>query len=372
MKDVFTTIGWVLPRPADNLVQADIEVLTTQLDEELAFLGLDSGLTELDHYADVLPMSMPATALVLARARQLEIARAELPVVCRHASDDVVKEKASDKQSKVFRGLAKPDPKTGEPVLPLDDDARTQQVFPACRVSAEQISAERGSPLLVKTMIKLAAAGVNAAAATVPPSTPKAARSTVTAVRATARSTWRITKGSMALKTPGTLVAAALALVAGLLLGGNGNAVVGLVGLPVLAGGVVFVVVNVLLMSKKSPLLLLYLAGLLVVLGLVLAPFLPVLARPFFGWLGSVVAGWSLGDAPVAWVVFVAVLLLPWLVPPLGALWRRVRPGDRAAKPAEPATAVPKGDTIVLGVSATASVPDTGTTAPGPAAERAP
>ena len=372
VKDVFTTIGWVLPRPADNLVQADIEVLTTQLDEELAFLGLDSGLTERDHYADVLPMSMPATALVLARARQLEIARAELPVVCRPASDDVVKEKASDKQSKVFRGLAKPDPKTGEPVLPLDDDDRTQQVFQACRVSAEQISAERGSPLLVKTMIKLAAAGVNAAAATVPPSTPKAARSTVTAVRATARSTWRITKGSMALKTPGTLVAAALALVAGLLLGGNGNAVVGLVGLPVLAGGVVFVVVNVLLMSKKSPLLLLYLAGLLVVLGLVLAPFLPVLARPFFGWLGSVVAGWSRGDAPVAWVVFVAVLLLPWLVPPLGALWRRVRPGDRAAKPAEPATAVPKGDTIVLGVSATASVPDTGTTAPGPAAERAP
>jgi hypothetical protein len=274
--------------------------------------------------------------------------------------------------------MAAPDPKTGNAVFPLDGDDRTQGVFQACRVSAERISDERGTPLLVKTVIKLAAAGVNAAAATVPPSTPKAARSMVTAVRATARSTWRITKGAMALKTPGTIAAAVLALVAGLLMGGNGNAVVGLIGLPVLAGGVVFVVVNVLLMSKKSPLLVLYLLGLLVVLGLVLAPFLPVLAQPFFGWLGSVVDGWGRGDAPIAWVVFVAVLLLPWVVPPMGTLWRRIRPGDRPAgerpaKPEEP-SARPAGReeqaktaaAVVLTAPASVALPDTGPAAQAP------
>ncbi|MCR6484381.1 patatin-like protein [Amycolatopsis sp. OK19-0408] len=369
VRATFLAIGWCPPRAADNLDQADVDVLTRQLDQELGFLGLDARLEPIKEEADVLPpASMPVTALVLARARQLEIARAELPVVRRHADDDVVKEKGSDRKSKVFRGLAKPDPATGAPELPLDGDDQTQQTFQACRVSAERISDERGSPLLVKTMIKLAAAGVNAAAATVPPSTPKAAKSMVTAVRATARSTWRITKGSMALKTPGTIVAAALALIAGLLMGGNGSVVVGLIGLPVLAGGVVFVVVNVLLMSKKSPLVFAYLLALLAVLGLLLAPFLPVLAKPFFGWLGSVVAGWGRGDAPVWWVVVVVVLLLPWVVPPLGALWRRVRRGDRRAnsRPAVPS----RGKPVTLATSA--SVPGPDAAVEKPAAEAAP
>ena len=367
VKATFERIGWCPPRAEDNLGDEDIKVLTSRLDDELAFLGLDSRLEPVDEEPVVVPPSMPVTALVLARARQLEIARAELPVVCRHADDDVVKEKASGKKSKVFRGLAKPDPRGGAPVLPLDGDDETQQVFQACGVSGERISDEQGTPLLVKTMIKLAAAGVNAAAATVPPSTPRAAKSVVTAVRATARSTWRITKGSMVLKTPGTVVAAALALIAGLLMGGNGSAVVGLIGLPVLAGGVVFVVINVLLMAKKSPLAWLYVLGLLAVLGLVLAPFLPVLARPFFGWLGSVVAGWGRGDAPVWWVVFVVVLLLPWVVPPLGALWRRVRRGERRAElsSGEPARAVPKAEPVVLATPATVAVPDA--PAPDPA-----
>ncbi|SEF29698.1 patatin-related protein [Amycolatopsis pretoriensis] len=362
VRSTFLAIGWCPPREADNLEKADVDVLTCQLGEELAFLGLDARLEPLEETATAEPASMPVTALVLARARQLEIARAELPVVCRHAEDDVVKEKGSDKKSKVFRGLAKPE-------LPLDGDGQTQQTFQACRVSAERISDERGSPLLVKTMIKLAAAGVNAAAATVPPSTPKAAKSMVTAVRATARSTWRITKGSMALKTPGTIVAAALALVAGLLMGGNGSVVVGLIGLPVLAGAVVFVVVNVLLMSKKSPLVFAYLLALLAVLGLLLAPFLPVLARPFFGWLGSVVAGWGRGDAPVWWVVFVVVLLLPWVVPPLGTLWRWARPGDR--RPAVPVGGA-KAEPVVLATPATVTAPDATAAAPEPAPERTP
>ncbi|MFJ9781395.1 patatin-like protein [Amycolatopsis sp. NPDC101161] len=368
VRATFLEIGWCPPREADNLGKADVDLLICQLDQELAFLGLDSGLEPIEEKAGVVPPpSMPVTALVLARARQLEIARAELPVVRRHADNDVVKEKGSDKRSKVFRGLAKPDPATGAPELPLDGADQTQQTFQACTVSAERISDERGTPLLVKTMIKLAAAGVNAAAATVPPSTPKAAKSMVTAVRATARSTWRITRGSMALKTPGTIVAAALAMIAGLLMGGNGSAIVGLIGLPVLAGGVVFVVVNVLLMSKKSPLIGAYLLGLLVVLGLVLAPFLPVLARPFFGWLGSVVAGWARGDAPVWWVVFVVVLLLPWVTPPLGALWRRVRRAGAQAG-ARPAVPSAKAETVVLAAPATVPAPDAA--APEPVPER--
>ncbi|GHG16421.1 MULTISPECIES: patatin-like protein [Amycolatopsis] len=366
VQKTFTETGWCPPREADNLSTADVAELTAQLGEELGFLGLDAQLRPIAYAAEV-PESMPVTALVLARARQLEIARTELPVVWRHAREDVVEAKASDKKSKAFRAMATPDPETGDGVFPLDSDDRTQRVFQTCRVSAERISDERGTPLLVKTVIKLAAAGVNAAAATVPPSTPKAGKSIVTAVRATARSTWRITKGAMALRTPGTIVAAALALIAGLLMGGNGNAIVGLIGLPVLAGGVVFFVVNVLLMAKKSPLVLLYLLGLLVVLGLVLAPFLPVLAEPFFGWLRSVVDGWRRGDRAVAWVVFVAVLLLPWVVPPLAALWRHIRPGDRPAAleaPAETGESAKTAPAVVLTAPASVTLPDTGPAAP--------
>jgi hypothetical protein len=123
----------------------------------------------------------------------------------------------------------------------------------------------------------------------------------------------------------------------------------------------------VLLMSKKSPLIGGYLLGLLVVLGLVLAPFLPVLARPFFGWLGSVVAGWARGDAPVWWVVFVVVLLLPWVTPPLGALWRRVRRGGRQAG-ARPAVPPAKADPVVLATPATVPAPNAA--APEPVPER--
>ncbi|WP_103335698.1 patatin-like protein [Amycolatopsis sp. CA-126428] len=381
VQQTFTEIGWCPPREADNLSAADVAELTAQLGKELGFLGLDGQLEPVDYAAEV-PESMPVTALVLARARQSEIARTELPVVWRHACEDVAEAKASDKKSKAFRTMGTPDPETGDGVFPLDSADRTQRVFQTCRVSDERISDERGTPLLVKTVIKLAAAGVNAAAATVPSSTPKPAKSMVTAVRATARSTWRITKGAMALKTPGTIAAAVLALVAGLLMGGNGNAFVGFIGLPVLAGGVVFVVVNVLLMAKKTPLVLLYLVGLLAVLGLVLAPFLPVLAEPFFGWLRSVVDGWGHGDRAVAWVIFVAVLLLPWVVPPLAALWRHIRPGDRPAaptapaKPEAPAKPAPAAE-VVLTVPASVTLPDTGPAAPdtGPAApapERAP
>ncbi|WP_143264360.1 hypothetical protein, partial [Amycolatopsis kentuckyensis] len=68
----------------------------------------------------------------------------------------------------------------------------------------------------------------------------------------------------------------------------------------------------------------------LVVAALLLAAFLPPLARPFFGWLGDVVAGWRRGEGAVWWLVVSGLLLLPAVVTPVSALLRRL--GHRRAR----------------------------------------
>ncbi|MFF4597161.1 DUF3376 domain-containing protein [Amycolatopsis sp. NPDC001319] len=312
VREAFQAVGWQVPSVADNVPAAEVEPLVAQLGEELAFLGLDAQLADVA-FTDDLPTSLPVTSMVLARGRQLEIAREELPVVAKQAAEDSAE--GNGKPSAAFRAVM---------ATPPTDAAATQRAFQACQVSAERFEGERGTMLLTKTLVKAGATGINAAAGAtrVPTSLQPAAK----VAQATGRSAWWVTQGATKLGRPWNLVAAAVTAVAGLVLGGNGGQVLQWVGPPVAAGALVFLVVS-LLTLKRTWRMVLTLLCVLVVAALLFAAFLPPLAQPLFGWLGTVVAGWRRGEAPVWWLLVVLLLVLPAIWTPIAALRRRTRRG---------------------------------------------
>ncbi|SEP26348.1 patatin-like protein [Amycolatopsis saalfeldensis] len=314
VRDTFNAIGWRPPDAADNGPADELSSLLAQLGAELAFLGLDAQLGDVA-FGDRLPASLPVTSMVLARARQSQIARAELPEVGKQAEADAVE--GNGKPSENFRAVAA---SVFTDQNSADDDV-TQRVFQACQVSAERFEQERGSTLLTKTLVKAGAAGLNAAAGAtrVPSSLQPAAKF----AQLTGRSAWWVTLGATRLGRPWNLLAGVVTMLAGLVLGGNGGVVLQWVGLPLAAGALVFLVVS-LLSLRRTWRMVLTLLGVLVTAALLFAAFLPPIAHPLFGWLGDVVAGWRRGEAPVWWLAVVLLLLLPALWSPIAA-WRRRR-----------------------------------------------
>ncbi len=308
--------GWRKPDERDRCTPAEVGQLRDQLTAELAFLGLDADLAPVA-FGDHRPISMPVTAMVLARTRQAEIAAEELPVVTLASRYD------ADDRAGIEKALAED--------LPGVDVGAAQAQFQACRVSAEKIAGEQGTARLTRTLVALGAATVNAG--TIAFRLPGGWPQTVAGMlRTVARSTARVSQGASRLGTAGSLAAGALALLAGLVIGNNGGAVLQWVGLPVLAGAVVYLATALLTTGHKARRLFAAL-GALVVAALLLAAFLPPLARPFFGWLGDVVAGWRRGEGAVWWLVVSGLLILPAVVTPASALRRRL--GHRRARSRE-------------------------------------
>ncbi|RSD19377.1 patatin-like protein [Amycolatopsis eburnea] len=304
---------WRPPDERDRCTPAEAAQLRDQLTAELAFLGLDADLKPVE-FGTERPVGLPVTAMVLARARQAEIAAEELPVVTltsRHDADD---------RRDIGEALAKERPPA--------DVGGAQARFQACRVSAERLAGEQGTARLTRTLVSLGAATVNAGtvAFRLPGGWP---RTVAGILRTVARSTAKVSQGASRLGTAGSLAAGVLALLAGLVLGGNGGAVLQWIGLPVLAGAVVYLATALLTMGHFARKLFAAL-GVLVVAALLLAAFLPPLAQPFFGWLGSVVAGWRRGDGAVWWLAVSGLLVLPAVVMPVSAIARGVRNRKRA------------------------------------------
>jgi len=316
LRKVFTELAWRPPDASDNLSTTEADELGAQLNQELAFLGLDAQLKDVEFAASP-PLSMPVTAMVLARARQLEIAAEELPCVGKHAGEDCDVAKGNGKPSERFRKLI---------ATPPADAAATQRAFQACQVSAEKFDGERGSVLLTKTLIKAGAAGINASVAAA--RMPKMVKPAATFAQATGRSAWWVTRGASKLGGPWNVIAAAITLLAGMVLGGKGGALLQWVGLPIAAGALVFLLVSLFTLRRTWRMVLSVLA-VLVVATLLFAAFLPPVADPFFGWLGDVVAGWRRGEAPLWWLVVAALLVLPAVSTPIASAWRRIRPRRR-------------------------------------------
>lgn len=300
--------GWRKPDERDRCTPAEAGQLRDQLTAELAFLGLDADLNLLKDFGTERPISMPVTAMVLARARQAEIAAEELPVVTLAARYD------ADDRRGIEQALAEEQPKV--------DVGAAQAQFQACRVSAEKLAGEQGTARLTRTLVALGAATINAG--TVAFRLPGGWPQTVAGIlRTVARSTARVAQGASRLGTAGSLAAGVLALLAGLVIGGNGGAILQWIGLPVLAGAVVYLA-TALLTTGCTARKLFAALGALLVAALLLAAFLPPLARPFFGWLGDVVAGWRRGEGAVWWLVVSGLLILPAAVMPVNALARRL------------------------------------------------
>jgi hypothetical protein len=228
--------GWRTPDEQDRCTPDEVVELRAQLTAELAFLGLDADLGPVTGQNAERPLSMPVTAMVLARTRQEEIAAEELPVVDLTARHD----------------------------------------------------AEEGTARLTRTLVALGAATINAGtvAFRLPGGWPQRVAGIL---RTVARSTARVSQSASRLGPAGSLVAGALVLLAGLVLGNNGGGIVQWIGLPFLAGAVVYLATALLTSGHKVRWLFVAL-GALAAAALLLAAFLPPLARPFFGWLGDVVA----------------------------------------------------------------------------------
>ncbi|WP_409494888.1 patatin-like protein [Amycolatopsis sp. cmx-11-12] len=310
VRDAFKKIGWRQPGTEDGLSPAEAEALRAQLASELAFLGLDGELGDVEGES-ALPISMPVTAMVLARVRQLGIAREELPCVALHCGHDAKTAKGNGKPSERFRKLIENEPET---------DEQAQRAFQACQVSGERFEHERGTMLLTKTLVKAGAAGINAAAGAT--RVPKSVQPAATFAKAASRSAWWITRGAATLPSPWNVLAALITVLAGFVLGGQGGPVLQWVGVPVAAGAIVFLVVSLMTLRKTWRMVLTVL-GVLAGAGLLFAAFLPPVRDPLFGWLGDVVAGWRRGEAPVWWLVVCLLVLLPAVWTPLGAVFRR-------------------------------------------------
>ncbi|MGW7532954.1 patatin-like protein [Amycolatopsis sp. NPDC054798] len=389
VRTTFREIGWQPPSPADNGKPADLPGLLAQLGDELAFLGLDANLSPVD-FGKEIPTSLPVTSMVLAKSRQLAIAREELPVLAQQAEADA--KEGNGKASESFRKLmaARPLEKTAQktaaqvekpaqpdavqpnnpaqpenasqpdaaqetaaqpenasqpdaaeetaqktavqPENPSQPDA-AQRAFQACQVSAERFEGELGSTLLAKTIVKAGAAGLNAASTAT--QVPKTLQPLAKFAQLCSRSAWWVTQGATQLGRPWNLVAAAITAIAGFVLSGEGGPVLQWLGLPVAAGALVFLVVSLLTLRRTWRMVLTVL-GVLVIAALLFAAFLPPIAQPLFGWLGTVVDGWRRGQAPLWWLAVVALLLLPAVWTPLSELGRRRRKKRRRSRADSP------------------------------------
>ncbi|WP_406638997.1 DUF3376 domain-containing protein [Amycolatopsis sp. WGS_07] len=323
VRETFLDIGWQPPSPADNAMPAELPVLLAQLGDELAFLGLDANLEPVDFGKEV-PTSLPVTSMVLAKPRQAAIAREELPVLARQAVADA--REGNGKASESFRKLmaARPLEKeaAAQPENASQPDDAAQRAFQACQVSAERFEGELGSTLLAKTIVKAGAAGLNAASTAT--RVPKTLQPLAKFTQLSSRSAWWVTQGATRLSRPWNLLVAAVVAVAGFVLSGEGGPLLQWVGLPVAGGALVFLVVSLLTLRRAWRMVLIVL-GVLAIAALLFAAFLPPIAQPLFGWLGTVVDGWRRGQAPLWWLAVVALLLLPAVWTPLSGIGRRGR-----------------------------------------------
>jgi hypothetical protein len=185
-------------------------------------------------------------------------------------------------------------------------------MFQACNVSGEKLNeSERGSVLLTKTVVQGAAVTTNAAASA--GNMPAQIKPTLNFARAAGRSAWWITKGASTLAQPWSLLATAITALAGLVLSSKTSGVLQAIGLPILAGALVFLVVSLLTLQRVWRKLLTLLA-VLAVADFLFAAFIPQIRTHLFAWLDTAALYWKQGKYPYWWLAISALLILPAIV----------------------------------------------------------
>ena len=189
-------------------------------------LGLPAGLPgdclerDLDFLGDqnaTIPVSLPSSALFLARAWQERIAANELPTV---ASQMVADDGQPPKSPNPWIARVRSAQETGS----AKDLAA---LLPACPVRQETLAGEERTPVFLETATK--AAAVATAALTVAPEVPKSIRPILTSARAVTRTGYQATKAVGGKSRNILLVGLGLAIV-GIVLATQGTVVIGLTG----------------------------------------------------------------------------------------------------------------------------------------------
>ena len=178
------------------------------LERDLDFLG-DQDAT--------IPVSLPSSALFLARAWQERIAANELPTV---ASQMVADDGQPPKSPNPWIARVRSAQDTGS----AKDLAA---LLPACPVRQETLAGEERTPVFLETATK--AAAVATAALTVAPEVPKSIRPILTSARGVTRTGYRATKAVGGKSRNILLVGLGLAIV-GIVLATQGTVVIGLTG----------------------------------------------------------------------------------------------------------------------------------------------
>jgi patatin-related protein len=365
----FRRLGWVCTADADSregdavrrLLQ-DVEPLRESLDQELAFLGLDGDLQPIDEQTaglrgalDSLPVSLPTTALVLARGIQSIIAADELPVVANAAAGDA----AAGGSAGAAKGFIAQFPRPGAPEHPAAGDAaraaaiapvalfdtdtppskeamlRVQGLFRSCKISQERFQTEQGSKLLARTLVQTAAVTVNAASAA--GNVPTQVGAAFKFARSATRSAWWVTQGANSLPRPWNVVAGAVTALAGVVLAGADNVVLQAIGVASLVGGLIFLLVSLPSWRMTWRWIAITL-GVSAVCLFLFAGFIPWMRSWWFDWLGGLTDTWRTGQLPGVWLAVAAFILLPAFAQLFSILTRPVRRRRRGARPDTRAT----------------------------------
>jgi predicted acylesterase/phospholipase RssA len=231
-----------------------------------------------------IPVSLPNSALFLARAWQERIAANELPTVAQQMVDD-----------------------SGQPPKPPDPwVTRVRQanetgsakdlaaLLPACPVRLETLAGEERSPAFLQTATK--AAAVATAALTVAPEVPKSIRPILTSARAVTRTGYLATK-AIGGKARNILLAGLGLVIVGIVLATQGTVIIGLTGTVLALAGLYLIALGAWDISRGLLGALIAFTALLAVGALAL----PWVRTELWGKNGSAKDGWVPRD------------VLPWL-----------------------------------------------------------
>ena len=201
--------------PATNGNQQMLSVDTIR--DELAFLD--------DPTAEV-PVSLPLTALWVARGRQQQVVADETPALAQAILDPELHESAT--------GAARSWATTVQETTPADRQRDAAKLLASCPVPDERVQSELGTPLMVRTVSK--AAAVTAAALHAMPQIPPPIRPATSAMRTITLAGYRVVNLVRAWPRRIILVGLALLLVGGLLATAQ-STVFGLTGMLIAAIG---------------------------------------------------------------------------------------------------------------------------------------
>jgi len=247
------------------------------------------------------PTSLPVTAMWVAAGLQQLIAGEELAHVAEQIDKDA-QAGAEEAAARAFVSTYRNATGAAAGSYPVVPDAKATEVLNACKVSAEKLTSEVGSPLFTKTITRAAAVSVKTVSTVT--AVPTFLRPVLTGARTITTLAYRVTSVGPAARYP---LFAGLALIALGALASTSTINV------LSAGGLTAVLVGLLLVgvgAARRILLALAIVAVGAGAALTAAAYIPFLRDHLFPWLEKTAVP-SLAKHPAEWAILVLFVLLP-------------------------------------------------------------